>query len=355
MVVAPPTSPLILRTNTKKTRAVGNIPPTVDLSLERSLLSQKIVEACEEFGFFKVVNHGFPRHIIASMEREAADFFARPASLKQQAAARPPTPFGYGCRNIGFNGDMGELEYLLLHANPHSVSQGSHAISANPTKFSCAVNEYIEAVRQLGSEILDLVGEGLLLEDKWALSRLITDVHSDSCFRLNHYPPPPPPPAPPPRTNIITATPPERTGFGEHSDPQILTLLRSNDVGGLQICLDDGLWVPVPSDPTQFCVFVGDALQAMTNGRFVSARHRVVVGKGKGKGRQSMLYFGAPPLNAWISALPEMHSHRHTPIIQYKPFTWAQFKKAAYSLRLGDPRLHLFKATPPPPPPHPNN
>lgn len=53
-----------------------------------------------------------------------------------------------------------------------------------------------------------------------------------------------------------------------------------------------------------------------------------------------MAYFGAPPLNAWISPLPELISSQKPS--GYKPFTWDEYKKAAYSLRLGDSRLDLF-------------
>lgn len=118
-------SPSQLRT--KKTRAIGI--PIIDLSLDTATLSQRMVTACQEYGFFKVVNHGVPFEIISKMEEVAQHFFAKPTSEKVKVKANPPSPFGYGCRNIGYNGDVGELEYLLLQAN--SIALGSD----HPTNF----------------------------------------------------------------------------------------------------------------------------------------------------------------------------------------------------------------------------
>lgn len=100
---------------------------TINLSMDRSVVSQQIIRACEKHGFFKLINHGVSNAIISRVENESFDFFAKPASEKQQAG--PPNPFGYGCKTIGLQGDTGELEYLLLAVSPSSVSQKSKPIS----------------------------------------------------------------------------------------------------------------------------------------------------------------------------------------------------------------------------------
>ncbi|KAJ0743461.1 putative gibberellin 2-beta-dioxygenase [Helianthus annuus] len=316
---------------TKKTQAIGI--PVIDLSLDTTTLSHHIIAACQDYGFFKLVNHGVPIQVISKMEEAVNGFFSKPSSEKVKVKANPPSPFGYGCRNIGFNGDVGELEYILLQANSLSTCSDNVSVVANqPTNFRCAVDDYIQAVKELTSELLEILALGLSLPDTNVISRLIQDVDSDSCFRVNHYP------GVKPESN--QAKPDHRIGFGEHSDPQIFTILRSNDVPGLQISTVDGLWIPVTTEPTDFCVFVGDVLEVLTNGRFKSVRHRVMANKSN-RSRMSMMYFAAPSLNEWISPIQQLISPGNLRL--YKSFTWNEYKKAAYSLRLGDQRIDLFK------------
>lgn len=116
---------------------------------------------------------------------------------------------------------------------------------------SNAVRRYAEAVRELACELLDLMVEGLWAQPTSVLSGLVRDLDSDSLLRLNHYPAADP-----------THTSSSKIGFGAHTDPQILSILRSNGSGGLQISLEDGVWVPVDPHPdSAFCVNVGDVLQ----------------------------------------------------------------------------------------------
>lgn len=98
--------------------------PVVDLTDPEA--KTLIVKACEEFGFFKVVNHGVRPGLMTRLEQEAIDFFALPQTLKSQSG--PPEPYGYGSKRIGPNGDVGWIEYILLNANPQLSSPKTSTI-----------------------------------------------------------------------------------------------------------------------------------------------------------------------------------------------------------------------------------
>ncbi|OWM81027.1 hypothetical protein CDL15_Pgr007058 [Punica granatum] len=305
--------------------------PLIDLSQPDA--KHLIVKACEEFGFFKVVNHGVPLEFISHLESEAVSFFSLPQTEKEKAG--PAGPFGYGNKNIGRNGDVGWVEYLLLKTDPrfnfHKLPSG---FGKNPEKFRSALKDYISAVRKMACEILELIADGLKIQQRNVLSKLLMDEQSDSVFRLNHYPPRPELNEAPVNgggeRNLI--------GFGEHTDPQIISVLRSNNTSGLQISTRDGSWISVPPDQTSFFINVGDSLQVMTNGRFKSVKHRVLANGSKS--RVSMIYFGGPPLSEKIVPLPSLMKGKES---LYKEFTWFEYKKSAYNTRLSDNRLAHFQ------------
>uniref|UniRef100_A0ACD5TF47 Uncharacterized protein n=1 Tax=Avena sativa TaxID=4498 RepID=A0ACD5TF47_AVESA len=306
--------------------------PAVDLSGPDA--AGHVVRACERFGFFSVVNHGVPAGVVDRLEAEAVRFFASPQADKD--ASGPADPFGYGSKRIGRNGDMGWLEYLLLAIDRDALSRASPAPSSSALRE--AINEYVVAMRGLARTVLEMVAEGLGVSPRGALADMVTGedgAASDQVFRLNHYPPCPLPL--PPSCSV--------TGFGEHTDPQLVSILRSNGAAGLQVALhgDDGRWVSVPPNRDAFFVNVGDSLQVLTNGRLKSVRHRVVAGSGSGSGlksRVSMIYFGGPPLAQRIAPLPQL-LHGSSPL--YREFTWGEYKKAAYRSRLADNRLAPFE------------
>nr|AAT92094.1 GA 2-oxidase 2 [Nerium oleander] len=300
--------------------------PLIDLSKPDS--KHLLVKACQEFGFFKVINHGVPTEFITKLESEAVKFFSLPLSDKEKAG--PPDPFGYGNKKIGPNGDIGWVEYIILSTNSEFNYQRFESIfGMTPEKFRDAVNDYVSSVKKMACEILELMAEGLNIQPKNVFSKLLMDEQSDSVFRLNHYPPYP---------DLQELHGRNLIGFGEHTDPQIISVLRSNNTSGLQIQLKDGSWISIPPDQSSFFINVGDSTQVLTNGRFKSVKHRVLANSMKS--RLSMIYFGGPPLSEKIAPLPSLMEGEDS---LYKEFTWFEYKKSAYKSRLADNRLVLFE------------
>ncbi|XP_055823724.1 gibberellin 2-beta-dioxygenase 1-like [Solanum dulcamara] len=300
--------------------------PVIDLSKPDS--KNLIVKACEEFGFFKVINHNVPMEFISKLESEAIKFFSSPLSEKLKAG--PADPFGYGNKQIGQNGDIGWVEYILLSTNSEfNYQKFASILGINPENIRAAVNDYVLAVKKISCEILEMMAEGLKIHSTNVFSKLLMDKKSDSVFRLNHYPPCP---------DIQEFNDKNLIGFGEHTDPQIISVLRSNNTSGLQILLKNGHWISVPPDQNSFFINVGDSLQVMTNGRFKSVKHRVLTNSVKS--RLSMIYFGGPPLTEKIAPLPSLMEGKDS---LYNEFTWFEYKISAYKFRLAENRLNLFE------------
>ncbi|KAJ6301707.1 hypothetical protein OIU77_015925 [Salix suchowensis] len=117
--------------NSKPTPFFSGIP-LIDLSKPDSM--HQLVKACEEFGFFKVINHGVPMEFISKLESEAVDFFSLPLSEKEKR----------------FSSVFGD----------------------NPEKFRCALNDYVSAVKRMACEILEMMADGLKLQQRNVFSKL---------------------------------------------------------------------------------------------------------------------------------------------------------------------------------------
>ncbi len=91
-------------------------------------------------------------------------------------------------------------------------------------------------------------------------------------------------------------------GAGAHTDYGNLTLLATDDVGGLEVRTRNGAWIEAPVVADAFVVNIGDCLMRWTNDVYVSTPHRVV-NRSAGE-RYSIAFFFDPNPEAEVAAIP---------------------------------------------------
>ncbi|KAK9665123.1 hypothetical protein RND81_14G091900 [Saponaria officinalis] len=288
--------------------------PVIDLgSLDRTVIVRQIHDACKNYGFFQVINHGVTKEKVEKMQKVAKEFFNLPIEEKMKLYSDDPTKTMR--LSTSFNVKKEQVhnwrDYLRLHCWP--LHQFVHEWPSNPPLFKEVVSKYCKEVRELGFRIEELISESLGLEKDY-----ITKVLGDQGqhMAINYYPPCPEP---------------EMTyGLPGHTDPNALTiLLQDLQVSGLQI-LKDGVWLAVKPQPDAFVINIGDQLQALSNGIYKSVWHRAVVNTDIA--RISVASFLCPADSALISAPPPLLADGSPAV--YKGFTYPEYYKKFWSRNL---------------------
>jgi len=178
---------------------------------------------------------------------------------------------------------------------------------------------YIDEVTAVGQTLLSAIGAGLGLGPDYFLERYTRD--PTVLFRIFNYPP------------ATVAADENELGVGEHTDYGLLTLLQQDEVGGLEIWHRDH-WLPAPPVPDSFVCNVGDMLERLTAGRYVSALHRVRnVSK---RDRISMPLFLDPSFDAELAPITPLAPDRSAIDRRRNGRRWDGTDLAAVSGTYGD-------------------
>lgn len=227
--------------------------------------------ACCEFGFFYVTGHGIGPDLSARMMALGREFFALPLGEKMAIAM---TRGGRAWRGYfpvegeltSGRPDLKEGIYLGTELGPDDtrVRAGLPMLGMNLYPALAGFREtllaYMDEVTATGQLLLSGIAVGLGLEKDYFLERYTRD--PTVLFRIFNYPP------------SHASTEDDKIGVGEHTDYGLLTLLRQDDAGGLEIWHQDR-WLAATPVPDSFVCNVGDMLERLTAGRYVSALHRV--------------------------------------------------------------------------------
>ena len=256
--------------------------PTIDVAPVRegrdaTALGAAIDDACRTVGFFRLEGHGIPVDLLRRLETAAQAFFALPDREKAAVAMEHGGRAWRGWFPVGgelTSGVPDHKEGLYLGTELGSDDprvragtplHGPNLFPERPAALRPAVLEYLDAVTALGQAVLVGMAVGLGLPADWFQQHLTAEPLV--LLRLFHYPPL----APAERTTAEATT---SWSVGEHTDYGLITLLHTDETGGLEVRGPDG-WIEVPPVPDGFVVNLGDMLERMTGGRWRSTPHRV--------------------------------------------------------------------------------
>ena len=272
----------------------------ISLSADPHALKAGIRQACSEYGFFLISDHGVSETLQKKLEDLTRVFFNLSLEEKMKISIKLGGPAWRGFFPVGYEltsgkSDLKEGIYFgeeLGDGDPR-VQNGMplHGKNLFPELpgFREVVLEHQAAMTVLGHRLMNLISLSLGLEENYFLSTYTKD--PTILFRIFHYPPS--------RPELDHEYP---WGVGEHTDYGLLTILKQDQVGGLEIKSRDGDWLAVPPTPGTFVINIGDMLDFLTQGRYRSAPHRVR--NTSNQERYSYPFFFDPGFEAQIESLP---------------------------------------------------
>eukprot|EP00249_Psilotum_nudum_P015182 c25204_g1_i1 orf=14-1252(-) len=287
--------------------------PIIDLSglqdeNRRHLTLAELGHACEEWGFFHIINHGIPLPIVQRLKMVAKQFFELPLEEKQAYANNPSTYEGYGSR-LGVDKDVALdwCDYFYLNVLPTCIRDMSKWPS-RPSLWRETAEEYSEHVAKLTEKLLAAISCTLNLPPTSLRDAFGVGDKMGVSLRVNFYPP-----CPQPELTL---------GLSAHSDPGGITiLLQDDEVEGLQV-RHDGMWVGVNIVPGALLVNLGDQLEIMSNGQYKSVEHRAVVNNRKE--RISVASFCNPDNELVVGPIKELIADSKPS--QYQPMVFKEYR-----------------------------
>lgn len=287
---------------TLKTNAQRSLIPIIKISAlirgtkDKYAVATEIGQACRECGFFYIVGHGVDEGLQQRLEQLGRQFFAQDLATKMEIrmsrggrAWRGYFPVGDELTSgrpdlkegVYFGAELEDDHPLVKLGVP---LHGPNLFPSNIPGFRETVLEYMTAMTELGHKLMTGVALSLGLDESYFADRYTADPLP--LFRIFNYP------------ALHTAEP--AWGVGEHTDYGLLTILKQDEAGGLQV-KSQSQWIDAHPIPGSFICNIGDMLDRLTGGLYCSTPHRVR--NLSGRDRLSLPFFFDPNFNAEVSPI----------------------------------------------------
>lgn len=228
-----------------------------------------LYNVCSNSGFFFLADHGVPKSLLNRVRTSSRKFFAMSNETKQT--------YGHDCHQVMPKACRGYTNTEKLAPNDMDTKQlfdfgieresepGVLFTGRNVLPPNNVAPDFAKSNLELQQMILETVVP--LLTRALAKALKIEDGHFEEVMhpdvltliqRVLHYPP--------------------NNGFaGKHTDNGIFTILiqETSESRSLEV-FTGGSWVPIEAKEEKFVINLGDMLQYMTHGQFVSTPHKVV-------------------------------------------------------------------------------
>ncbi|GAV77904.1 2OG-FeII_Oxy domain-containing protein/DIOX_N domain-containing protein [Cephalotus follicularis] len=263
--------------------------PVIDFSKlngeEKAKTMAAIANGCEEWGFFQLVNHGISEELLERVKKVCSDCF----KLEREEEFKRSTPVKLLNDLLERNNEE-KLENVDWE-DVFTVMDDNQWPCKTPG-FKETMGEYRCELKKLAEKVMEVMDENLSLQ-KGYIKKAFNGGEGNSAFfgtKVSHYPSCPHP-------ELVN-------GLRAHTDAGgVILLFQDDNVGGLQI-LKDQQWIDVQPVPNAIVINTGDQIEVLSNGRYKSVWHRILVYP-EGN-RRSVASFYNPSLRATIAPAPQL-------------------------------------------------
>ena len=318
----------------KRGEANSSMIPLLDVTnLDDARLVRR---AAKDLGIFRLVGHGV--NVSAALDASRL-FFAQPDAVKRSARSSSGAIGGFQRGYIPLAGESGLRDFVelkegfcygrALQAGLTASASKGNGTTAHPDAATAGVVACDQLVSPNAWPIADdavgdpwrrtletVVDDVLLLTDQVHrglsramgrdadfLAELASGGEDISLMRLFHYFPSDAFP------HVAPGTP--RTGSSPHTDWHLVTIILQDATGGLQVRRPRPPydWIDVLPVEGELIVILGDYLNALSEGNFISPVHRVLLPTHP-HDRYSLTYFRYPGCAATVSKSAAQRAER---------------------------------------------